>query len=74
MLPMPPRTATAKTRPMYSRPMEGSTGPIMIISAPARLKQSSSMKSLIVCLAAVQTFGMGPPSPLRALKNHMPGG
>ena len=35
MLPRPASTATQKVRPMYKRPMPGSTGPMMINSAPA---------------------------------------
>src|SRR5258708_22351909 len=35
MLPSPPSTHMAKTRPIYSRPTEGSTGWMMISSAPA---------------------------------------
>src|SRR5580658_5052628 len=34
-LPMPPSTQTAKTRPIYSRPTEGSTGWMMMRKAPA---------------------------------------
>ena len=37
MLPMPPSTVMAKTRPIYSRPMEGSIGTMIMSSAPARL-------------------------------------
>ena len=35
MLPSPPSTQMAKTRPIYSRPTDGSTGWMMISSAPA---------------------------------------
>ena len=35
MLPMPPSTTIANTRPMYRRFIDGSTGPITIKSAPA---------------------------------------
>ena len=34
-LPMPPSTQMAKTRPIYSRPTEGSTGWMMMRKAPA---------------------------------------
>ena len=34
-LPRPPSTQIANTRPMYSRPTEGSTGWMMIKNAPA---------------------------------------
>ena len=34
-LPMPPSTQIAKTRPIYSRPTDGSTGWMMIRNAPA---------------------------------------
>jgi hypothetical protein len=34
-LPNPPRTQIANTRPMYSRPTEGSIGWMMIRNAPA---------------------------------------
>ena len=35
MLPSPPSTVTANIRPMYSRPMVGSTGPMMMSREPA---------------------------------------
>jgi len=34
-LPRPPSTQMAKTRPIYSRPIEGSTGWMTMSSAPA---------------------------------------
>ncbi len=37
MLPIPPKTVTANTLPMNSLPMEGSTGPMLMIRAPAKL-------------------------------------
>jgi hypothetical protein len=46
-LPNPPRTQIAKTRPMYSRPIEGSTGWITIKNAPAMAAVAIEMPKAI---------------------------
>ena len=47
MLPSPPRTQMANTRPIYSRPTDGSTGWMMISSAPAIAQVAIEMANAV---------------------------
>ena len=56
-LPSPPSTQMAKMRPIYSRPIDGSTGWMMIRQAPARdavaIDRPKAMRLILVGLAAI---------------------
>ena len=56
-LPSPPSTQMAKMRPIYSRPIDGSTGWMMIRQAPASeavaIDRPKAMRLILVGLAAI---------------------
>ena len=57
-LPSPPSTQIANTRPMYSRPTEGSTGWMMIRNAPAMaavaIEMPNATRLILIGFAAIR--------------------